>query len=91
MGYDIYITKADSWVYDENPISLNDVRKILPMLSDRFRIDETGIITTTNSDGQTLSGDFGPFLEYTDEKGCKTYLIFGENQGNIYLQVCRLI
>ena len=77
MGYDIHITRAENWAYDQNPITLDDVRKIMPKLSGRFRIDETGVITTED---RTFSGDFGPYLEYTDEEGRKTYIVFGERQ-----------
>lgn len=77
MGYDIHITRADNWAYDQNPITLDDVRKIMPKLSGRFRIDETGVITTED---RTFSGDFGPYLEYMDEEGRKTYIVFGERQ-----------
>jgi len=64
MGYDIHIKIGDSWVDEEDPLTLENVRQILPMLSSQFRIDESGVITTSTPQGQTLSGDFGPYLEY---------------------------
>lgn len=79
MGYDIHITIGDSWVDEEDPLTLENVRQILPMLSSQFRIDESGVITTSTPQGQTLSGDFGPYLEYTDEEGQKTYVVFQED------------
>lgn len=76
MSYDIHITREKDWVDDKNPITLEEVRSIMPTLSERFRIEESGIISIQNPNGQKLSMKVGPYLEYMEENGDKSCVIF---------------
>ena len=80
MGYDIHITREACWLDDENPITLDEVREILPVEPHQFRIDETGEVLIATPQGNAMIADYGPFLEYTDEEGKKTILVFEEGE-----------
>lgn len=80
MGYDIHITRGDSWIEEETPVTLEQVRGIMPMLSKGFRIVESGIISLLSSGGQELTMNVGPCLEYTDKDGEKTVVIFEDGR-----------
>lgn len=82
MGYDIHISHADNWFDEEEPVTLEQVKKIMPLLSGQFRIVEDGIITIENSwgkQGKPLTMDIGPHLEYTGEDGVQTCIVFQED------------
>lgn len=81
MSYDIHITRGDDWFEEENPVTLEEVRSIMHVLPECFRIEETGTISIVNPSGQNLTMKVGPYLEYTGEDGGKTCVVFGENGG----------
>lgn len=76
MSYDIHITRGNDWGEEENPVTLDEVRNIMHRLSDKFRIEESGIISIENPNGQNLTMKLGPYLEYTGENDDKTCVIF---------------
>lgn len=76
MSYDIHITKGDDWIDEAEPVTLEDVRNIMHVLSDRFRIEESGIISMKNPSGQTITMKVGPYLEYTGDNDEKTRVMF---------------
>lgn len=80
MGYNIHITIGDSWVDETYPISLEDIEEVMSMLPDEFRINESGLTTMKTPQGQTMSMDIGPHLEYTDEEGKVTNILFPEDR-----------
>ena len=80
MGYNIHITIGDSWVDETYPISLEDIEEVMSMLPDGFRVNESGLTTMKTPQGQTMSMDIGPNLEYTDEEGKVTNILFPEDR-----------
>lgn len=78
MSYDIHITRGTDWGEEENPVTLGEVRSIMHRLSDKFRIEESGIISIENPNGQDLTMKVGPYLEFTGENGDKTCVLFTE-------------
>lgn len=82
MGYDIHITRGDSWIDEETPVTLEQVRGIMPMLSKGFRIVESGIVSVSRScpEGQKLTMNVGPYLEYMGKDGEKTVVVFEEGR-----------
>ena len=54
MGYDIHITREACWLDDENPITLDEVREILPVEPHQFRIDETGEVLIATPQGNAM-------------------------------------
>lgn len=81
MAYEIYITRAESWVEDENPITLSEVEKVLEKLPRGFEIDQTGVVTTTTPDGNKLSAKVGPYLIYQNEKDSNSRVHIYFNNG----------
>ena len=80
MSYDIHITRGTDWSEEERPVTLDEVRSIMYRLSDKFRIEESGVISIENPNGQNLTMKAGPYLEYTGENGEKTCVLFTEGR-----------
>lgn len=76
MSYDIHITRGTDWNEEEYPVTLDEVRSIMDLLSDKFRIEESDTITMETPSGKNLTMKVGPYLEYTDENGDKTCVLF---------------
>ncbi|MCM1467260.1 MAG: hypothetical protein NC086_03855 [Alistipes sp.] len=45
MSYNIHIVKGEIWDEEENPVTLDDVRRIMHTLPNNFRIVEDGVQT----------------------------------------------
>lgn len=80
MSYDIHITRGNDWFGEENPVTLEEVRNIMHVLSDSFRIEESGVISIESPSGQNLTLKVGPYLEYTGDNDDKTCVLFGEGE-----------
>lgn len=68
MSYDIHITRAESYMEDENPITLAEIESLLGTLPRGFSIDRSGIVTAKLPQGEELAAEVGPYLIYQDEK-----------------------
>lgn len=68
MSYDIHITRAESYLEDNEPITLAEIEKLLGTLPQGFTIDRTGIVSATTSDGETVVSEVAPYLIYEDEE-----------------------
>lgn len=80
MSYNIHIVKGEIWDEEENPVTLDDVRRIMHTLPGNFRIVEDGVISMKNPMGQTISVNMGTYLEYTGEDGVQTIVSFEEGK-----------
>lgn len=80
MSYDIHITRGSDWSEEENPVTLNEVRSVMHLLSDKFRIEESDTISMDTPGGQKLTMKIGPHLEYVGDNDIKTCVLFGEGQ-----------
>lgn len=76
MSYDIHITRGVDWGEEENPVTLEEVRNIMHVLPQNFRIEESDTISIKTSSGQNMTMKVGPYLEYTGENDDKTCVIF---------------
>lgn len=76
MSYDIHITRGVDWGEEENPVTLEEVRNIMHVLPQNFRIEESDTISIKTPSGQNMTMKVGPYLEYTGENDDKTCVIF---------------
>lgn len=66
MGYEIHITRAEDWVEDDNPITIEEVEEIFDKLPKGFSIDRSGVVTAVAPDGHRISAEVGPYVQYHD-------------------------
>lgn len=66
MGYCLYLTRAEEWFTEENPITFEEVESVLNQLPQGFSIDCTGGVSGVTPQGSTLTSEVGPYVVYFD-------------------------
>ena len=89
MSYDIHITRAEFWLDDEDPITLEEIERLVKPLPQGFSIDRTGIVTATGPQGQTLSAEVGPYLVYEDQEDMDSRIcIYFDEESGPWFRAC---
>ena len=78
MGYNIHITRAESWLDDETPITLEEIEQIWDKLPEGFQIDRSGVVTANMSNGSSLSVKVKPYLIFQngDDEESRVHIYF---------------
>lgn len=81
MPYEIYITRAEVYYEDENPITLAEILSLPGPLPKGFSVDKSGIVTSISP--QPLIADVGAYLIYEDEndENSRVHIYFSEKNG----------
>lgn len=91
MGYELHLTRAESWYEDEEPITFCEAEAALHQFSEGFTIDREGIVTAVTPQGQILSADMGPFIVCYDGKNEDSRIhIYFEDGHSPHFQVRRV-
>lgn len=90
MGYELHITRAESWYEDEDPITFCEVESVLNQFPKAFTIVRDGIVTAVTTNGQTISAEVGPYIICYDGKNEDSRIhIYFENGCSPHFRVRR--
>jgi len=64
MSYEFHITRSDSWLDDDSPVTLSEIETTLCPLPENFTIDRSGFVSTVTPNGKTLTAAVGDYLIY---------------------------
>lgn len=81
MGYEIHITRAEDWLEDDKPITIEEVEEVFDKLPKGFSIDRSGVVTAMTPDGHRISAEVGPYVQYHNENDDSIVCIYFLSDG----------